>query len=85
MHSHVSIPKTMQKLTRTSGIASEVIWQSLLADKNLRYLRFKNTFVPLDFFCVFFALLVYYLSEVFKVCLELCCCFLELVLAETTI
>ena len=33
---------------------------------------------------LFFALLVYYLSEVFKVCLELCC-FLELVLAETTI
>ena len=50
MYSHVSIPKTMQKLTRTSGTASEVIWQSLIADKNLRYLRFKNIFVPIELF-----------------------------------
>ena len=48
-----------------------------------RSLKMKfHVFLRLFFF---FALLVYYLSEVFKVCLELCCCFLELVLAETTI
>ena len=54
VYSHVSIPKTMQKLTRTSDTASEVIWQSLLADKNLRYLIFKNIFVPIELFLLLF-------------------------------